>query len=171
MEIYNRILDELGQAESVLDVGCGDGALVSLLAKKTNRKIVGLDITDRGFVEAKKLAAEIRVLHLIKCVRGDAHRVSDYFRNQRFEAITVVHTLHHLEDPVVALGEMYKVLKPSGSIVIVDWILREGKPESRCRYLIIAGIQGLLKKAGFKKTEIEEPERGLVFVRAKKEGR
>ena len=39
------ISKKLRNADKILDVGCGEGFLVSCLAKELNRKIVGLDVS------------------------------------------------------------------------------------------------------------------------------
>lgn len=59
--IDRRILCHLRSAESILDVGCGEGRLVTFLAHRTRRRVVGLDISSQGFATAYKTAARRRV--------------------------------------------------------------------------------------------------------------
>ena len=51
IDIDQRILQRMGTAQKILDVGCGDGRLVNLLACQTQRRVVGLDISGHGFAE------------------------------------------------------------------------------------------------------------------------
>lgn len=80
----------------VLDVGCGEGKLVNLLAKKTEKKIIGIDISESGFDKAEKKAFKDGVPHLIACMKCDAHQIGECFGSERFEAVTLVYALHHL---------------------------------------------------------------------------
>jgi len=54
--IHYRILYRLQSAESILDIGCGDGRLVSFLAYHTRRRVFGLDVSSQGFTKAYKRA-------------------------------------------------------------------------------------------------------------------
>ena len=51
-----RMLQQLESAESILEVGCGDGRLTRLLAYHTRKKVTGLDISSRGFSTAYESA-------------------------------------------------------------------------------------------------------------------
>jgi cyclopropane fatty-acyl-phospholipid synthase-like methyltransferase len=61
-----RILRRLESAESILDVGCSDGRLTTFLAYHTRRKVVGLDLSSRGFATAHGRAARDRVAELVE---------------------------------------------------------------------------------------------------------
>ena len=61
-----RILRHLKSAESILDVGCSDGRLTTFLAHHTRRKVVGLDISNRGFATAYETAARDRIAELVE---------------------------------------------------------------------------------------------------------
>ena len=54
--ICEEIAHRLGRVESVLDVGCGDGALVRCLAKTVAREAIGTDIA--GSIFSEKWIAE-----------------------------------------------------------------------------------------------------------------
>ena len=64
--IDRQILRHLGSAESILDIGCGDGRLATFLAYHTQRKVMGLDISTRRFATARKTAARERIAELVE---------------------------------------------------------------------------------------------------------
>lgn len=48
LDIDQRILQQLSAAQKILDVGCGNGHLVNLIASQTRQRVVGLDISSPG---------------------------------------------------------------------------------------------------------------------------
>ena len=56
--IDRRILRHLRSTESILDVGCGEGRLVTFLAHHTRKQVVGLDISSRRFASATRRQRE-----------------------------------------------------------------------------------------------------------------
>lgn len=66
-ELIDRwILRHLRSAESILDVGCGDGRLAIFLAHRTRKRVVGLDISSRGFATAHETAARDQIAELVE---------------------------------------------------------------------------------------------------------
>ena len=51
-----RSVQQLGTAQGILDVGCGEGRLVNFLARQTQKRVVGLDISGHGFAQARREA-------------------------------------------------------------------------------------------------------------------
>ena len=47
--VCNSIHEKIGNVGKVLDIDCGEGYLFNCLAKKLNRKVLGLDISNEGF--------------------------------------------------------------------------------------------------------------------------
>jgi ubiquinone/menaquinone biosynthesis C-methylase UbiE len=105
----------------VLDVGCGVGDEVRLMAQRVGRdgRAVGIDSSAVMIAEAQKrsegldLPVEFRV--------GDIHRL-DYL-DETFDGCRVDRVLQHLDDPQRALGELVRVAKPGAPIVAAepDW--------------------------------------------------
>ena len=61
-----QILRRLESTESILDVGCSDGRLTTFLAYHTRKKVVGLDLSNRGFATAYETAARDRIAELVE---------------------------------------------------------------------------------------------------------
>jgi ubiquinone/menaquinone biosynthesis C-methylase UbiE len=124
----NRLAEMKGYAQevarhvhdgsSVLEVAPGPGYLAIELAKLGRFKIVGLDIS-KDFVEiARRNAKEAGVVEEVEFRQGN---VSDIpFPDNMFDFIICIAAFKNFKEPVKALGEMYRVLRPEGSALIVD---------------------------------------------------
>jgi len=169
METDRLILHHLGvvQARRVLDVGCGEGRLVNLLAGQTGKRVVGLDISDHGFAEARYAAGQTAIPHLVECVECDAQQIA--FKDDYFEAIILTYSLHHVEEPLIALREIHRILKPGGRVLIGDWVAAEDQSRSGCFRFTLSEMQQMPQAAGFQQVEIEQIEPGLVLVVGEKE--
>ncbi len=84
----------------VLDAGCGEGRLASELAATVTW--VGLDASP-----AQLAANPYRPL-----VRGDMLRLP--FAEATFQEVTHLWCLYHLDDPIPAIAEALRVLRPGG---------------------------------------------------------
>jgi SAM-dependent methyltransferase len=94
-----RRLDERAPAGPVLDVGCGDGALLDALRAR-GREALGLERTSsRPDVRAREL--------------------TDFDeRAGEWAAVIFWHSLEHLGEPAEALQRAYELLRPGGLLVI-----------------------------------------------------
>ncbi|MBI4553985.1 MAG: class I SAM-dependent methyltransferase [Candidatus Latescibacteria bacterium] len=117
-----------GLSGRLLDVGCGNGLLFDALLPGSTLHGIGVD---RSF---ELLSDAVRRLDgRIGCVRGLIHQLP--FRDGSFDIVTCLNTLLNLPslDAVTgALGEMMRVCRPSGR-VIVD-IRNARNPYIRARY-------------------------------------
>jgi len=84
----------------VLDAGCGEGRLASLLAGRVTW--VGLDSSP----------AQLTGCRFRPAVGGDMTALP--FRDVSFAEVTHLWCLYHLEDPLVAIAEAKRVLRPGG---------------------------------------------------------
>jgi len=165
--ICEEIAHRLGRVESVLDVGCGDGALVRCLAERVACEAIGIDIAGSTFSERR--IAKDGGSHLAKCTQGDAHAMKS-FADSRFEAVVTVHTLHHLFDPVAALCDARRVLKPGGAILIADFAKgHEGERKWGETFYAPEQVHTMLKKCGFEEVSVQQvPGEHFLFASGKK---
>ena len=152
-KIYPKILQKIGRAKSILDIGYARGEFATFMALKLKKKIVGLDISDSGFAKAKRKALREKIPQLIECIKGDAHKMK--FVNREFEAVTLLYTLHHLKHPKIALKEIKRVLKPNGKFLVVECIAERKEVKNPCCKFTIKKIQTMLKETGFKNLSVE----------------
>ncbi|WP_299552516.1 bifunctional demethylmenaquinone methyltransferase/2-methoxy-6-polyprenyl-1,4-benzoquinol methylase UbiE [Seonamhaeicola sp.] len=104
--------------ESILDIATGTGDLAINLAETNASKIVGLDISsgmlDIGKEKVKKKSLEDR----IEMVLGDSEHMP--FDDNTFDAITVAFGVRNFETLENGLQEIYRVLRPNGTFVILE---------------------------------------------------
>jgi len=147
---------------NVLDVGCGTGDFLRLLAPLVSPgKAVGLDLSETMIAEAVQRSTE-NAANLSFRV-GSALELP--FQAETFDRVLATQVLLHLPDPWKALAEMKRVLAPSGLICIseIDWgtlVVQTSDNELGRRFsdlacrelrngLIIRELPGELRKLGF----------------------
>lgn len=115
-DLYGRVAQLLGElgASTVLDVGCADGALRAALPAP-GPWLVGLDASER-----------LLRYHPPPVLRADATRLP--VRDRAVDAVTALNVLYHLPDPMPALREARRVLRPGGHLLAAT-IARTDSPE------------------------------------------
>ncbi|MGD9471174.1 MAG: class I SAM-dependent methyltransferase [Novosphingobium sp.] len=111
-----ELIDELmGDVEylDVLDVGCGDGALMASLSRKGAR-VTGID-PDPAMLAAARQRADATELP-ITLHRGSAEVLP--FEDCSFNRIVAVAVLCFIDKPDMAVAEMARVLRPGGAIIL-----------------------------------------------------
>jgi SAM-dependent methyltransferase len=103
-------LARVRHARRVLDVGCGTGRWLEILARP-DRLTVGLD-PSRGMLTQAR--ARLPFVPLVQA-RGEALP----FVSASFDLITAVHVLHHLADPRRFLAEADRCLMPGGTLALI----------------------------------------------------
>lgn len=103
-------------AENVLDIACGTGELESLLlARWPGLRITGVDISPAML---RKAADKNRG----KQVTWIEAEVSDLpVPESRFDWIVCANSFHYFRRPAESLQELRRVLRPGGTLVLVDW--------------------------------------------------
>jgi ubiquinone/menaquinone biosynthesis C-methylase UbiE len=115
-KLARRIASQLSPASAVLEVAPGPGYFCIELAKTGQYSITGLDIS-HTFVEiASKKAAEAGV-H-VNFRQGNASSLP--FPNDTFDFLLCRAAFKNFAQPVRALQEMCRVLKPGGRGLIID---------------------------------------------------
>ncbi len=114
----------------LLDVGCGRGSILKLLASRA-RRAVGVDID----AKARGLArAELMLAGLPNCTlrQGDMYRLP--FDDKEFNTIVLDDVLGDAKDPVRALSESSRLLRPGGRLFILQSV--DAKNAGRIRTLL-----------------------------------
>ena len=120
-------LADLNADQIALDVCCGTGDLAFSMAR-TGAKVYGLDFTPAMLAVATE--RKLKLLHQynpplkVEFLEGDAQKLP--FPDQRFDAVTVGYGLRNLAEWELGLTEMYRVAKPGGKLLILDF----GKPDN-----------------------------------------
>ena len=103
----------------IMDIATGTGDLVIKMAQQTDAKrLIGLDISS-GMLEVGKVKVKEENLDSrIEMVLGDSENLQ--FEDNSIDAITVSYGVRNFEDLEKGLGEILRVLKPGGILVVLE---------------------------------------------------
>ncbi len=107
LPLERQILEELPAGATILDLGCGDGSHMHLLA--AGGRVFGSDVFLAPLLEARNSGP---------VVVADGQRLP--FPDRAFDLVHVSHVLHHAHDFRAVLLEAGRVLKPAGRLVLVE---------------------------------------------------
>lgn len=110
----------LGPGDSVLDIACGTGqpALAAADRVRPDGKVVAIDISPRMLAVTERRAKEAG-LDNIELHEMDAENLE--FADHAFDAITCACGLMFCPNPMRAVAEMHRVLKPGGRFALAVW--------------------------------------------------
>jgi ArsR family transcriptional regulator len=138
---------------TVGDLGCGTGQVSAALAPFVAR-IIAIDGSAAMLQSAKR---RLQAFDNVELRRGDLEELP--VDDELLEAAMLTLVLHHVPEPHDALGEVARVLKPGGRVVVVDML-----PHDRDNYRQQMGhvwlgfsdehIRALLASAGFEGVRI-----------------
>lgn len=140
--LHRAILDLTVTAPlgDLLDVGCGRGAILKLLASRANRAIgVDIDANARQLARAELLLAGIPNCTLRK---GDMYRLP--FEDGEFNTIIIDDVLADASKPVRALCEARRLLRRGGRLIILESVLKRAATD------IQASLADWSKQAGLR---------------------
>jgi len=97
--------------EAVVDIGCGNGLYLAELARRGHAgPVAGADMSPGMLVAARERARHARLF------AGDAARLP--LRDAAVDITLAMHMLYHVPDPAGAVGELRRVTRPGGTVVI-----------------------------------------------------
>jgi SAM-dependent methyltransferase len=135
--IYQQIT--LRQAKSVLEVGCGSGAILDELPRFTHAKIYGLDI-DFGFLSMATRNAEG-----IDLIQSDAHFIPTAAAS--YDVSLCHFVLLWVNKPGQVIREMVRVTKPGGFVCMLAEPDYGGRIDFPDPFMIIGKHQTLALQA------------------------
>jgi ubiquinone/menaquinone biosynthesis C-methylase UbiE len=115
--LYDSVLAAVDQCDcgSVLDVGCGTGALLErILARRPDVEAWGVDLSPVTIVVARGRlgnGVDLRVADAEALPLPDA----------AVDLVVCVDSFHHYPSPTVALAEMRRVTREGGALVVGEW--------------------------------------------------
>lgn len=109
---------ELEPDSHVLDVGCGTGAAVRMLAARLPEgRACGIDISP-GMVEEARRRVPAELADRVEIEQGSSAHIP--YPAGAFTHLMCTNSFHHYPEPLAALAEMQRVLVPGGRLVIFE---------------------------------------------------
>ncbi|WKY42812.1 class I SAM-dependent methyltransferase [Eubacteriaceae bacterium ES2] len=112
---YNHLISEvvrLGNGDTILDVACGDGRLLQMLAQQAKVNAHGVDVSEEMIKSAsaanKEMSFQVAAADVLP------------FENDHFDLVTVCCAFHHFTQPEAFMTEAYRIIKPGGQLLIAD---------------------------------------------------
>ena len=154
---------ELAQAASVdstkrvLDVGSGVGGTSRCLAREFGCRVTGIDLTDEYCRTAAMLSHRVGLAELVDYRQGDATNLP--YPDASFDIVWTEHVAMNIPDKPALYREIYRVLKPGGTLAIYDILAGPSGPvifpvpwarTLESSFLVTPGeLRELLEKSGF----------------------
>jgi ubiquinone/menaquinone biosynthesis C-methylase UbiE len=114
---HRRLAELVVPGMSVLDVGCGTGAITRGIAEAAGPagRVVGLDVNTGLIEEARSLHGDVPGLSF------EVGDVYDLPFHDGFDIVTSARVLQWLSEPVQALRSMVAATKTGGRVVVLDY--------------------------------------------------
>jgi len=162
---------------NILDIGCGGGMLISLLAERfPNASICGVDISDESVRLTKETNNDLVKKGKCTITKNSVSELP--FKNHSFDLVTAFETYFFWPNISEDIKEATRVVSPGGYIIIVS----EAYPhpnfdEQNAEYTRLYGLkllkneelEALIRKCGFDVTVVEIEEKNwIAFIGKRK---
>lgn len=114
-------LARVQEGDKVLDLACGTGDLSFAFQRRTRESVTGADFCEPMLDVARRKAKRRKSPATFQW--ADAMRLP--FADRSFDVVSIGFGIRNVDDPVVALGEMRRVAKSGGRVVVLEF----GQPE------------------------------------------
>lgn len=114
------VLSRFKEADQVVEVGCGTGKFTLPLAR-SGKKVTAIDFSEKMLEVLEKKAAAEGLCDRITFRHGDIENLD--LRSGSAQAVLSIAVIRHFEDDRRALGELARVLAPSG-VLVCDYLDR-----------------------------------------------
>jgi ubiquinone/menaquinone biosynthesis C-methylase UbiE len=167
----------IGKQDIILDVGCGGGGTIHILARKVvNGKVYGIDFSFESVNVSLKTNKHFTQIGRVEIQQSSVSSLP-FFEN-KFDLVTAVNTHNYWPDLGNDMQEILRVLKPGGKFIIIGSVYKGGKKDNRYQKyaelikivsLTINELRELLIKAGYTENQFfENYKRGWMCVIGKK---
>jgi 2-polyprenyl-3-methyl-5-hydroxy-6-metoxy-1,4-benzoquinol methylase len=134
IEIFTKMIRQIGENLEVLDVGCGDGVLTEPVWN------MGNNVTSVELPEIAKLTQKCRIPTI---VAGDAEQLA--FASESFDVVLASEMVEHLWQPQNFLDEACRVLKADGYLIVETPEGKEGlQYDSHRHYFTVERLTRML---------------------------
>lgn len=148
---------EVAPDDKILEIGCGPGAGIALLARAApSGYVAGLDPSSEMIAQASARNAEAIARGRVELRLGSAECLP--FAGNRFDKAMTINSLQVWCRPIIGLQEAWRALRPGGRIAL-GFTRYSGQPKT--------GLGDLLAAAGFTDIRLVERARDFCQLAAK----
>lgn len=159
-------LIEIHDRWTMLDIGCGGGATLKRLLKRSEgAKVYGIDISEESVEKARRVNAKVLDKQVF-VTQGSAEKLP--YEDGKFDLVTAVETVYFWPNLPGCLKEVKRVLKPEGQFAIMVEVIENDSMWTD----IVKGmtayspeqLKKLLDDAGFIQTEIHRKKPSYATI-------
>ncbi len=158
-ELVKKLGIRVGRGARVLDMGCGTGRLGAYLREERGCDVLGIDTVREKLDKARQRAAGVEfAAQSAECMS---------LRSEIFDFVVSLKVLHEIARPAMALKEVFRVLKPWGRVLIIDWVRGSAVTKGHAhasRYFTPQRLEEMLSRTGFEDTVIEMNDAGELML-------
>ena len=135
-----QLAADLSAGGRVVDVHCGGGRWLIAMARRFPRlELVGVEFEADSVARARAAVESAALADRIEIRQG---KVTEPGSGGTYDLAYFQYALHQLADAAQALAAAWRVLRPGGRIIVLDWPLPTDPDQFRTRHgEIIAGVQ------------------------------
>lgn len=125
--LWRRLLVHMmaaGRPQRVLDVATGTGDLAIAIHRGTGAQVTGLDLSQQMLNVGTEKIKNAGLSTGIRMLKGDAENLP--FQDDTFDAVSVAFGVRNFENLEMGLRDMRRVVKPGGSVFILEFSQVEG---------------------------------------------
>lgn len=151
---------------TMLDIGCGGGATLKRLLKRSNgAKVYGIDISEQSVAKAKQVNANVLDKQVF-VTQGSAEKLP--YHDNMFDLVTAVETVYFWPNLPNCFHEVMRVLKSGGRFAIMVEVLDGDSMWTN----VVDGmtayspeqLKQMLDEAGFAQTEIHRKKPSYATI-------
>ena len=118
-DLTRRAVDHCGggRGQTLMDIGCGNGASMAFIREHYGMTVLGIDLSEKMIHDGTQISPGLPV-----CL-GDAEHLS--FQNESMDIALTECCMCHFANDLAVLREIYRVLKPSGHMIVTDMFARK----------------------------------------------
>jgi demethylmenaquinone methyltransferase/2-methoxy-6-polyprenyl-1,4-benzoquinol methylase len=129
---------EAAPDDTVLDVATGTAAVAIELVRRRGCRAIGIDQSREMLEVAHGRVAAAGVADRVELVEGTAERLP--FADGAFDALTFTYLLRYVDDPGATLRELARVVRPGGTIAMLEFGLPRALPRLAWELWVRVGL-------------------------------
>ena len=128
----------------ILDLATGTGDQLMAIAKRSPsvHRMVGIDLSEEMMAIARKKFKGTSYENRVEFLHANAEKLP--FKTAQFDAATFSFGIRNVPNPTHALSEMFRILKPQGRALILEFSM----PQGALRPIVLTYLRSILPKIG-----------------------